>query len=289
MNVEPKALGGPKSSKGKKSKELASMSDLEGLYAARAQEAAAAAPTTEGPPRIVGKDGTFWEGETALPDPLQCIVVAEALLHVWYEEAYDPENPAPPSCFATGNVDPADPEGKKTLHAHPSSPNIQGGPENHDCGTCPLNQFGSAPVGRGKACANNRVLAIVMADDPALLDPKRELRWKTLTLSPTGLSSWGKYVKSIEREYKRPPEGVLTQFSFNKTDSDERRRKAVVPIGHALIRDPSVAVRINKLREEILASGVLTRPLPVEARAKPPGKPAAGRRAKPAGAKKAKF
>ena len=298
MSKTVAALPDETTSKGRKtkSKALATMADLENLYAARSQEAAAAAPASEGAPRVVPKDMMFWVGEKTLPDPLEVIVVAEALQHVWYEEAYDPENPVPPSCFAVGAVSADDPEGRKTLHAYPTSPNIQGGANDHDCGTCPLNQFGSAEVGRGKACANNRVLAIVMADDPALTDPKRELRYATMTLSPTALSAWGKFVKGIDREYKRPPEGIVTKFSFNKTDADERRRKAVVPIGYDLIRDYQTATRVNKLREEILESGVLVRPLPIETRtpaaapAKSKGvKGVKGVKAVPGAAKKAKF
>src|ERR1700690_314643 len=107
----------------KPGKQLATMKDLEAYYATEAAEVAKAAPGTEGIPRISANDQSFRIGANLLPDPLAVIVVAETLLNVWYEDAYDPKNPAPPSCFAIGE---AVEGGDKLLVAHPTSPNIQG-------------------------------------------------------------------------------------------------------------------------------------------------------------------
>ena len=285
--VNVPALPGQAAAKAKRGKALSTMRELEALYATDARAAAAAAPAPEGPPRISAKDQVFWVNEQTLPDPLEVIVLAEAHLNVYYETDYDPENPSPPSCFAVGPVLQRDADGnavpgtgEAALGAHPSSPDAQGGPAangiEHPCATCEMNQFGSARVGRGKACSNTRQLAVVMADDPALADPsKGEPRIAILGLSATALSPWGKYVNGLARIEGRPPHGVVTRFSFNKTDADERKRKAVVPIGYRLIEDGAVAVRAIELRREALESGVLVRPMPVEVR-----KPAAARAAK---------
>lgn len=298
-----KQLTGPAGAKKKtKGGALATMRDLEQAYAHEAAEAAAAAPQSEGAPRIVGKDGTFYLGEQVLPSPLEVIVVAEAHLNVWYEEAYDPDSPSPPGCFALAPALQRGPDGanvdgtgEEALRAHATSPKMQGGPKDHDCAGCEMNKFGSAEVGRGKACANTRALAVVMKDDPAF-GSKQPLTWAQMTLSPTGLSPWGKFVKGLSSIENRPPHGCVIQFDFNKRDPVEQKRKAIIAVGYQKIMDPGVATKVNALRKELLESKVLLRPLPVTAREALPqkgraskGKAKAGGKAKPAQRKAARF
>lgn len=261
----------------KPGKALATMRDLENLYATEAQVAAKAAPAPEGIPRISANDQMFRIGDNELPDPLAVIVVAETLLNVWYEEEYDADSPSPPSCFALHEaVEGAD----RLMVADPSSPNIQGGPD-HRCAGCEMNQFGSAEKGRGKACANTRQLCVVMADDPAFGDGQ-ELRYAVLGLSPTALTPWGKFVAALSKIEHRPPHGVVAQFSFNKKDPVQQKRKAVIPIGYRLITDIGVAMKVKRLREELLESKILLRPLPVVAREAPPKRATKKAAAKPA-------
>lgn len=293
-----KALPGPKGSKKTKGGALATMRDLELAYGHEAAEAAAAAPQSEGAPRVVGKDGTFYLGEQVLPCPLEVIVVAEAHLNVWYEEAYDPDSPSPPGCFALAPAlqrDPAtggnvDGTGEDALKAHATSPKMQGGVNGHDCATCEMNKFGSAEVGRGKACANTRVLAIVMKDDPGF-GTKNPLTWATMSISPTGLAPWGKFVKGLAQIESRPPHGAVIQFDFNKRDPVEQKRKAIIAVGYQKITDPAVATKVNALRREILESKVLLRPLPTEVREAPKksDKAVARGKAKPAQRKPSRF
>jgi hypothetical protein len=284
MNEKMKGLPGPKV-KGRTG--LISMKEIEKLYQSEASEAAAAAPPpAEGVPRIVGKDGTFYLGEQVLPSPLNLIVIADAHLNVWYPDAYDPDSPSPPGCFALAPALQKDASGvdvvgtgEAALHAHKTSPKIQGGANDHDCATCELNKFGSAEVGRGKACANQRVLAVVMADDPAF-KTNEALTWATLTISPTGLSPWGKFVTSLSKIERRPPHGAVIQFDFNRRDPVEQKRKAIIAAGYQLIQDPAVAMKVNALRRELLESKVLLRPLPVEVREKVPTKGKAAQKGK---------
>lgn len=294
-----KALTGPETGKkGKQNKGLVSMADIEKLYQSEAQEAVAAAPQGEAVKRVVGKDMIFWLGEQELGETIKVIVVADAHLNVWYPDAYDPENPAPPGCFAVGPSLQKDAAGQVVpgtgeagLKAHPTSPKIQGGPNGHDCATCELNKFGTAETGRGKACGNTRQLAIVMADDPAFRD-KSELTWAQLAISPTGLAPWGKFVASLAKIEGRPPHGAVIEFGFNKRAKEERARKAVVAMGYQLIQDVGIAQKVNALRKSILESGALIRPLPVDVRepAKANGK-GGGKKAKKKATetRKAKF
>ena len=237
---------------------LVSMQDLERMYADEAKEAVQSAPVVGGIQRISANDQMFKIGETDLPDPLDVIVVAESLLNVYYDSEYEPGVQKAPACFATG---PVGKNAEAQLVAHESSPDRQGGAE-HKCQTCELNKFGSAEKGKGKACANTRQLAVVMADDPALTGDG-ELLWAVLSLSATALTPWGKYVQALDQVHHRPPHGVVTRFSFDRKNKNERARKAVIAVGH----------RLMALRESILANNLLTRPLPVDNYEKPGAKP----------------
>jgi hypothetical protein len=243
----------------KKGKQLATAKDLENLYASEAAIAAKAAPQGEGVPRISTADTQFKVGETDLPDPLQVIVVADALQNIYYDTDYDPSVKHPPACFAVGE---AVEGGDALLHAHPTSPNIQGGANDHDCATCEMNRYGTAERGKGKACANTRQLAVVMADDPALEGPG-ELKWAQLQISPAGLPAWGKFVSGLANIVKRPPWGVVTQFTFDKKNPIESRRKTVVAISYKPIANSVVGRKVMALRKQILETKALLRPIPV--------------------------
>lgn len=254
---------------------LVSMKDLERYYAEDAAAAARAAPASGGIPRISSNNQTFQVGEQVLDDPLNLIVVADSLLNIYYDRDYDPNEKIPPACFAVSDAT----EGAaEHMHAHPTSPNIQGGPNDHDCAGCEMNRFGSAERGKGKACSNTRQLAVVMVDDPGFKDGG-ELKYAILQISPTGLTPWGKYVQGLAGIVKRPPWGVVTQFSFNRKDPVEQRRKAVIPLSYKVITDVAVASKIKELRKQITDSKILLRPIPV-------GDYVAPGKKKPAAAKK---
>lgn len=288
------ALPDETTAKGKrsKSKAVATMADIEKMYAVEANEAAAAAPLTEGVPRVTAKDGNFWLGEQDLGDTLEAIVVADAHLNVLYDpdEEYDPENPSAPWCFALAPAlqlnaagEAVVGTGEAALGAHPNSPKPQGGAQEgngpaHPCTGCEMNAFGSATRGRGKACHNTRQLCIVVPDDPAFTDGTGDPKYAVLGLSATGLGPWAKFVQGLSKVEKRPPHGAIIKFGFNKKDPDERKRKAVIPMGYRLISDVRVATKVNALRRTILESKILLRPLPTEVRAKNP-KAAKGKKA----------
>lgn len=275
---------------------LATMADMENIYAAEAIMAAAAAPAQEGFPRISTKSEMFTIGEDILDDPLNLIVVADAHVNIWYPEAYDPDHPSPPGCFAVAPTLELDAAGKavpgtgeSALHAHESSPQRQGGANDHDCATCALNMWGSAEKGKGKACGNTRLLAVVNAGDPSLKDPTLEPKVALLGLSPTALGGWGKFVNGLAKIEKRPPWGAIIKFTFDKKNPDERKRKAVIAAGYQLITDPSMASKILATRKSVLESKVLLRPVPVtvESEEKPAKRMKKVKKAKPVKAARA--
>jgi hypothetical protein len=133
------------------------------------------------------------------PGPIQAVIVDFISVHSYYGDMYDPNNITPPLCAAVGPK-PAD------LIPFSDSPEKQC----DVCAACPQNQFGSATTGKGKACGNHRLLALI-PDNADVDTPLQVLR-----LSPTALRSFDSYVASIARSYQAPPLAVITEISFDE-------------------------------------------------------------------------
>jgi hypothetical protein len=250
-----------KTKKEKKSKSTAliSMAELEKMYATEAKQAAEAAPIAGGVMTISLEGEQFQIGEQMLPDQIDVIVVAEVMVNVYYDSPYDKNDPSSPACFAVAL---ANKGADAIIASHESSPNRQGGVD-FKCQSCEMNKFGSAAQGRGKACTNRRKLAVVFSNDPALQNDD-ELKWCVMNLPPTSLGDWGKFVLGLDRVEHRPPHGVTTRFEFDRRNPDAQKRKRVIATGYQKITDVRVAMKINALRKQLLDSGELVQPLPVD-------------------------
>jgi hypothetical protein len=141
------------------------------------------------------KQFKFPDGTTA--DSFQGVIVDFVSANLFYEGAYDKDNIQPPACFAIG-------ESPLTLVPSDNSPVRQ----SDACKGCPMNDFGSA--GKGKACKNTRVLAVLPpdadADTPIWL----------LKVSPTALKRYDSYVRSVASAFGMPPVAVVTTFGFDE-------------------------------------------------------------------------
>jgi len=139
-------------------------------------------------------------GKFTLPDgsasagPLNCIVVDYINSNVFYDGPYDPNNVKPPVCAAIGrDINLMAP--LETLETRVSD----------SCNGCPNNEFGSA--GRGKACKNNVVLALI----PEEFTEDTEVM--TIKVSPTGLTTWSSYVRQLANQGIDVSE-VVTSITF---------------------------------------------------------------------------
>ena len=130
------------------------------------------------------------EGET-----LEVVIVNFVSSNLFYDGLFDRDNPQPPGCFAIG------PE-PSLLVPSPNSPNKQA----ETCSSCPNNQFGSAQNGKGKACKNTRLLALMPAS--ALDNPKEEAPIWILSVPPTSLKAFDSYVHTLSAKHKTVPVGV---------------------------------------------------------------------------------
>lgn len=133
---------------------------------------------------------------------LDVVIVDFATHHKFWEGNYDPKAITPPACFAIG-ANPA------KMSPSPNSPIAQA----EDCQSCPMNQYGSASQGEGKACKNSRVMA-VLPPDAGEDDPL----W-VLSTSPTANKGFDGVVQSIARIFQTPPVGAIVTVSFDPSET----------------------------------------------------------------------
>lgn len=201
---------------------------------------------------------------TKTRDPLTLVIVDFQSMNRYYPNGFDKDNITPPACAAIGEI-------PINLVPFDESPERQA----DTCKECPQNQWGSDPKGgKGKACKNSRVLAVLPPD--ATDDTPM---W-TLTVSPTGIKSFDGYVNGLQSKLQSAPFMVTTQVSFDD-NVDYPSLKFGDP---ALLEDASVFA--NRGIDE--ANKLLTAPIDFSgyeaAVAKPVAKKSAGRvPVKPAG------
>ena len=137
---------------------------------------------------------------TSTPGPLEVVVVDFVARNMFYEGPYDQNNTQPPVCFAIGS-------NPLKLVPSPNSPL----PQAKDCASCPMNAWGSS--GKGKACKNERSLAVLPPD----ADNETPL-WQ-LNVSPTGIKGFDGYVAGVARTFQTIPAGVITTVELDSNQT----------------------------------------------------------------------
>jgi len=173
-----------------------------------------------------GKMFTFPDGQ-AHPGPLNAVILDWRNFNRYYTKAYDPQNPTPPDCFAI-----AKDLGEMAPHEDASDP------QSEKCQGCPMNEFGSAATGRGKACRNTVRLAVVPPDADDSFEP-----W-LLNVAPTSLKSWTSYVNQLQAVGKLPIQSVA-EIAFK---SDAAFPQLVFTVRDAL--DEDRVMQLWNLREK---------------------------------------
>lgn len=161
--------------------------------------------------------------DTPLPGNQMCVIIGSwCLENVYYDGPYDPDNRAPPTCFAFCK----DPELKDEM-GPPEIVDTEDVFERQSdtCKDCPQNEWGSAAQGKGKACGNRRRLAILPAgtytrvgkgggydleviDDADHFKTAEEAYLKLPVMSGKGFDG---YVKQVAEQLKRPLFAVYTR------------------------------------------------------------------------------
>lgn len=179
------------------SKEVANWDAELAKYAQQAAETATPSNSV-----ISFKAGAItYQGQTAPTGKINVLAVASAAERTYYEGAYDSNNVTSPDCWGI------------SLGKTVETPNAQN-PVHDNCAECPLNKWGSAKVGKGKACKERKRLALIPAD--AVKGGGEGVLRAEVALAHipvTSVKNWDNYVLRLATTAKRPPFAVITELS----------------------------------------------------------------------------
>lgn len=148
-----------------------------------------------------GKVFTLPDG-TSLTGKLNAVILDYRFQNTYYKAAWDGQSANRPDCIATG---------KNQEELVPNSDIEE--PVNHDCASCPMNEWGSSSNGRGgKACQNKVRLALVTAD----ADDRTPIY--TLDLTPTALPSFNAFMDGCNK-HKSLPINFIAEIWFDEKSS----------------------------------------------------------------------
>ena len=148
------------------------------------------------------KSGKMTFAGSDIPDnEIRCVVVGWTHHNAYYEPGvrFDPKNPQTPICYSFGQD-----EGE--MEPLDESPDKQCGA----CAECPLNQFGSAEQGQGKACKNTFRIALIAESDLEDIDNAEVVY---ASIPPKSLRNWSNYVSKDLDKLERPHWSVITTMS----------------------------------------------------------------------------
>lgn len=156
---------------------------------------------------IRGKEFKF-KGDT-MESPMKVIILDYSFENSFYIEKFDPNNPAPPACFALSM-------NEGDMAPHESSPEQQ----HETCKGCPKNEWKSADQGNGKACKNQRRLVLLNADvDDLTPDYINKAKTAMLRLPPTSLPHFRGHMKKLTDGLKIPLFAAVTELSFDEDEA----------------------------------------------------------------------
>lgn len=162
------------------------------------------------------KGGTLsWQNSPLVGNQMAVIILDSILENVFYEGHYNPEVPQSPTCFAFGRDD-------KTMKPHQIV--VDAGNDQHPfCAGCALNEFGTADLGKGKACRNTRRIGMIVAGT-LLESGKFEFNDSVehyentavgfMKLPVTSVKGYASFVTQVAGALRRPPLGIVTKVKI---------------------------------------------------------------------------
>jgi hypothetical protein len=202
------------------------LTNYDAAYAEAAAKFAEAEKANYSSELITTRGGVLQLGEEQLPGNQMCVIILDSVReNTFYAGKFDPNAPAgtvrpPPICYAFGEAD-DEMAPHQSMAKHPEYFD----PQHSECTGCPMNEWGSADTGKGKACQNRRRLALIPAGmflpkkgsrdfDLDLFDEEKHFATSDMLfmkLPPTSVSEYGKYVQQVSATHRRPPFGVITR------------------------------------------------------------------------------
>ena len=184
--------------------------------AKQAEVAAGMEANTGGGQFFSTKGGILSWQDAPLPNNQMAVVILDSVLeNVYYEGRYDPDVPQGPVCFAFGRDE-------KTMAPHKIV--VEAG--NQQCGAsglcagCEMSEFGTAEVGKGKACRNTRRLGMIpagtfnAAGKFELIEDEEHFASTAvgfMKLPVTSVKGYASFVKQVAGALRRPPFGIVTK------------------------------------------------------------------------------
>jgi hypothetical protein len=205
-------------------------------WADQAVQAVQEEPNAEGT-WVSTKGGILTVAEEEMPGNQMYVVIIDSYReNTYFEGKYNPEVKEPPKCYAFARG--ADAEEMGPHESMQRSLTWNGGyfePQNDTCLGCPMNEWGTADTGKGKACQNRRRLTLLPA---GYATPKRGSRdfdvelftdpahYQTadealIKLPVTSSKHFAKYVQQLSAQCQRPPHGVITRLYLEQHAQDQ--------------------------------------------------------------------
>lgn len=157
------------------------------------------------------RGGKLSFGGAAVPgNELRCVVLGWVHENQYYDEDFNPDVPQVPACYAFG-VD------TKEMEPHENAPSKQ----SSACEGCPLNEYGSADRGKGKACKNVLRLALIAESDLEDLDSAEIVYMKVPVMSVKNFLVYA--AKQLKDVLKRPYWSVITNITVEPDDKSQYR------------------------------------------------------------------
>ena len=142
---------------------------------------------------------TYAGGE--IPGNRMDVVILDAVLEYHlYGEHFNADHITSPICFAFGRSE-------AEMRPHPNSSQ----PQCDSCAACPKNQFGTAELGKGKACKNIRRLALIPVEG---LEDLNKAEVAFLKIPVTSVKAYSGYIQQVTGSLKKPPFAVITEVSL---------------------------------------------------------------------------
>lgn len=162
--------------------------------------------------------GILTFNDVPMPNNEMAVLIADHILeNRYYETAYDPNVVSPPTCFAFGRDDKTIAPHITVVEAKQSMAGASG-----LCTGCEMNEWGSADIGRGKACSNIRRLAVISAgsfDKNGAFDMASEAQLLAAPIAfirvpVTSVKGYAAFVKQVAGVLHRPPHGVFARIKL---------------------------------------------------------------------------
>ena len=184
--------------------------------------------------RLSTRGGILSYMDQALPgNKINVAILFSAYINTYYVDAFDPDVPANPYCFALGTND--------DMVPHEAVADKQA----ETCGECEHHAWGSDPNGgRGKACKEKRCLIVVHEDE---LKDVAKAELAVLELPVTSVKNWSSYVNGLAASTGLPPYAIITEVGI-VPDRKSQFKIEFTPL-HA-IEDGEIILALRKRRVE---------------------------------------